>query len=73
MDTVPPALVSTDQAAQLLGVSPRRVRQWLAKGRIMGAQRVGRAWVIPTPIRLTPGARGPEGAAGPRPTASPKG
>ena len=40
-------LISTVQAAKLLKISPRRVRTLLAQGRIEGAYKVGRAWLIP--------------------------
>ena len=39
--------LSIRQAAELWGVSERRINQYCAEGRIPGAQRVGRAWAIP--------------------------
>lgn len=45
------------QAAKLLGVSPRRVRQMLAEGSLVGT-RVGRAWIIdPEQLRRVEGRR----------------
>ncbi|WP_424095382.1 helix-turn-helix domain-containing protein [Moorena producens] len=56
-------MISTAQAADLLGVSPTRVRYLLSKGRVKGAYKVGRTWVIPLfdgmPV-VTPGTRGPK-------------
>jgi len=52
-------IVTVAEAAHELGVSERRVRVLCAEGRIVGARRVGRDWVIPRPIRVLPGERGP--------------
>lgn len=44
-------LLTTEQAAARLGVSPRRVRAMIAAGRL-AAQQVGRDWLIsPEAIR----------------------
>ena len=40
-------MVGTAQAANLLGISPRRLRYLLEAGRVHGAFKAGRAWVIP--------------------------
>lgn len=40
---------STQEVADHLGVSAERVRQLCKAGRVMGAERVGRDWVIPWP------------------------
>lgn len=55
--------IGTVQAAQLLNISPRRVRTLLSQGRIEGAYKLGRAWLIP--LRdgrpsLIEGKRGPK-------------
>ena len=52
----------------IVGVSYSRMRQLLAEGRVKGAERLGRDWVIPLPVEITPGARGPIGVAGERST-----
>ncbi|NEO13553.1 MAG: helix-turn-helix domain-containing protein [Moorea sp. SIO4G2] len=56
-------MISTAQAAELLGISATRVRFLLSKGRVKGAYKVGRTWVIPLfdgmPV-VTPGTRGPK-------------
>lgn len=44
---MPPDFVSTQQAAELLGIHESRVRALAAEGRIRGALKVGRAWIIP--------------------------
>jgi excisionase family DNA binding protein len=41
----PGDLVTTEQAAALLGVTPGRVRHYLADGRLPG-QKLGRDWLI---------------------------
>ncbi len=49
------AYLSTAEAAVKLGVSTQRVRALLAQKRIVGAVKVGRDWIIPTPPHvLTP-------------------
>lgn len=42
-----PKFVSTQEAAELLGIHESRVRALAAEGRIRGAVKVGRAWIIP--------------------------
>ncbi|MGH9890827.1 MAG: helix-turn-helix domain-containing protein [bacterium] len=44
---MPPDFVSTQEAAELLGIHESRVRALAAEGRIRGALKVGRAWIIP--------------------------
>jgi hypothetical protein len=39
--------IGTTQAAKILGISDARVRQLLADGRIKGACKIGRYWMIP--------------------------
>ena len=39
--------LTTTAAAARLGVTPRRVRQYLREGRLPGAYRLGRDWAIP--------------------------
>lgn len=38
---------TASQAAQQWAVSPQRVRVWLKEGRIPGAVKIGRDWLIP--------------------------
>jgi excisionase family DNA binding protein len=56
-------LIDTIQAAKLLGVSTSRVRLLLAQGRIRGAYKLGRFWLIPLtdgmPV-VSKGTRGPQ-------------
>lgn len=40
-------MISVDEAAQILGVSPRRVRTLCTQERIKGAKKIGRDWVLP--------------------------
>ncbi len=39
--------IGTTEAAKILGISDARVRQLLAVGRIKGAYKIGRYWMIP--------------------------
>ena len=56
--------VTVRQAAIELGVSDRRVRQLAREGRVRGAAKAGSEWLIPTPVEVIPGRRGPAGVAG---------
>jgi excisionase family DNA binding protein len=40
-------MISTQQAAQLLGVTVAYIRRIAGQGRIPGAQRIGKVWVFP--------------------------
>ncbi len=55
--------IGTTEAANLVGVSTTRIRYLLKQGRIEGAYKAGKIWVIPlfngTPI-ITEGSRGPK-------------
>ncbi|NEP00788.1 MAG: helix-turn-helix domain-containing protein [Symploca sp. SIO2E9] len=55
--------VGSTQAARLMGVSARRIRQLLSGGRIQGAFKTGRFWMIPLvegmPL-VKKGTRGPQ-------------
>ena len=58
------ANVTVKEAATRLGVSERRVRQLARNGRVRGATKAGSEWLIPTPVEVIPGRRGPIGVAG---------
>ena len=58
------ANVTIKQAAIRLGISERRVRQLACDGRVRGATKTGAEWLIPTPVQVVPGRRGPIGIAG---------
>jgi len=51
-------LTSTLGASAELNVSERRVRKLCLDGRIAGAQRIGRDWVIPSPVQVAAVKRG---------------
>lgn len=59
------SLVGTTQAAFLLNISTGRLRTLLNQGRVIGAYKVKRLWMIPLNQRgmpeIIPGCRGPEG------------
>ena len=57
------ANVTVREAAIRLGVSERRVRKLARDGRVRGATKAGAEWLIPTPVELIPGRRGPVGVA----------
>ena len=58
------ANVTVKEAASRLGVSERRVRKLARDGRVRGAMKAGVEWLIPTPVEVIPGRRGPVGVAG---------
>ena len=58
------ANVTVREAATRLGVSERRVRKLARDGRVRGAVKAGAEWLIPTPVEVMPGKRGPVGVAG---------
>ena len=58
------ANVTVKQAALRLEVSERRVRKLARDGRLRGATKASGEWLIPTPVELIPGKRGPAGVAG---------
>ena len=58
------ANVTVREAANRLGVSERRVRKLARDGRLRGALKTGSEWLIPTPVEVIPGKRGPVGVAG---------
>ena len=58
------ANVTVREAATRLGVSERRVRKLARDGRLRGATKAGAEWLIPTPVEVIPGRRGPVGVAG---------
>ena len=58
------ANVTVREAASRLGVSERRVRKLARDGRVRGATKTGAEWLIPTPVEVVPGKRGPVGVAG---------
>ena len=62
--TAGPGSITVRQAANELGISDRRVRQLARDGRVLGAAKVGQEWLIPTPVQVAPGNRGPAGVAG---------
>ena len=56
--------ITVREAAMRLGISERRVRQLARDGRVRGATKPGAEWLIPTPVAVIPGQRGPVGVAG---------
>ncbi|NEO89478.1 MAG: helix-turn-helix domain-containing protein [Moorea sp. SIO3G5] len=56
--------VGTTEAASLLGITPRRLRQLLESGRVRGAYKSGKFWIIPLfnyLPQITKKNRGPKG------------
>ena len=58
------ANVTVREEAIRLGVSERRVRKLAGDGRVRGVTKAGSEWLIPTPVEVIPGKRGPVGVAG---------
>jgi hypothetical protein len=52
--------VGTAEAAASIGVTQRRLQALCGQGRIGGAQRIGRTWVLPASFRIYAGKRGPK-------------
>ena len=50
-------LLTVKEVAVVLRMSVGRVQQLLAAGHIRGARRLGRAWLIPSPITIVPNTR----------------
>lgn len=57
----PQTLLSPVEAAGILNVTERRVRKLCEDGRIRGARKIGKQWVIPNPPRVEPASMGPKG------------
>lgn len=53
-------LLTVAEAAAVLGVNARRIRQLCQQGRIEGAAKHGWAWFIPEPVKVREGQRGPK-------------
>lgn len=57
--------IHTTQAAELLNIAPRRLLTLLNQGRVVGAYKSGRCWIIPTfdgLPKIIPGLRGRRGS-----------
>ena len=56
--------LSAAEAAELLGITPQRMRQLLRQGRVQGARQIHKMWVVPVfekgYPRIYKGKRGPE-------------
>lgn len=48
-------LLDSNAAAEELEITRQRLHMLLTEGRIVGAFRIGRAWAIPTPVKIKPG------------------
>ena len=59
----PVAFLTIEELALRLGVTARRARALAASGRVVGAVKVGRDWLIPIAVRIAPGKRGPQSRA----------
>lgn len=54
-----PILLTIREFAGRLNVTERRARALAASGRVEGAVKIGRDWLIPALARVAPGTRGP--------------
>jgi len=52
--------ISTTDAAAKADVTPRYIQKLCAEGRIKGAERVGRAWLVPASFKWTALPMGPK-------------
>ena len=48
---------SITQAAEILGISGRRLRVLCAQGRVMDAKKVGSTWILPDTLTVLPAGR----------------
>ena len=46
-------MITVKQAAEKLGITDGRVRQYLLEGRIKGSQKVGPIWLLPDRLVIT--------------------
>ena len=51
---IPSPYITAQQAAEELGLSYSRIRQLLNEGRIKGAFKAPRDWLIPSPVHVLP-------------------
>jgi hypothetical protein len=51
------SLIDSNAAAEELKMTRQRLHALLVQGRISGAFRIGRAWAIPSPVKVKPGAK----------------
>jgi hypothetical protein len=56
----PAKFIDPASAAEILEVTPNRIRALLAKDRIPGAQFVFGRWLIPENFKVTPSTKGPK-------------
>jgi len=57
------AFVAISEFARRLGVTARRARALVASGRVDGAVKIGRDWLVAASARVAPGMRGPRSRA----------
>jgi len=51
-------MIPITRAAEILQLSTARLRQLCAKGRMPGARKIGRDWLLPRVPTITPGVMG---------------
>ena len=51
--------VTSPEAAAELGLTLRRFQKLLLQGRVLGAKKYGRSWLIRSPVRVIASDRGP--------------
>ena len=58
---MPDGFVTAAEAAEELGISLSRIARLCQQGRIKGAQKFARVWLIPTPVKRIRAPSGPPG------------
>lgn len=53
-------MISTTEAAAILGIARKRLSLLCKQRRVPGARLVGRVWLVPEAPVITPGTRGPK-------------
>jgi hypothetical protein len=57
---MPSKYITAAEAGELAGVTSRYIKMLCAQGRIKGAERMGRVWIVPKTFKWTPLPMGPK-------------
>jgi hypothetical protein len=57
---VPKGCITTTEAAEKFGLSPRYIRRLCKEGAVKGAQQFGRDWMVPAGYKWKPQKPGPK-------------
>ena len=57
---MPSKYITAAEAAEMAGVTSRYIKMLCAQGRIKGAERMGRVWIVPQDFQMDAAADGSE-------------